>query len=144
MTSNNDHLEVVKYLYKHKADSDIHISIKKDWTPLNATLKNGHLEVVKYLYNHGADSDIHITTKSDWTPLNAISKNGHLEVVKYLYEHGANTDIDIVTKDSHGDPYVDLLLNNFFDLSCNPNRLFTLGDVTGECPISLRCLRVLV
>ncbi|RMZ91549.1 hypothetical protein DV736_g1206, partial [Chaetothyriales sp. CBS 134916] len=63
-TTESGYLEVVKYLYEHGADVDIHTATKNGWTPLNAAANNGHLEVVKYLYEHGADVDIHHPTKN--------------------------------------------------------------------------------
>ncbi|RFU28312.1 hypothetical protein B7463_g8022, partial [Scytalidium lignicola] len=100
LASVNGHLEVVKFLYEHGADADIHASNKDGWTPLNAASSNGHLDVVKFLYEHGADSDIHTTSKNGWTLLNSTSDSSYLNIVKFLYEHGVDADIHTTNKGS--------------------------------------------
>ncbi|KAJ5508980.1 hypothetical protein N7527_011123 [Penicillium freii] len=91
----NGHLEVVKFLYEHGADTDIHTAAEGGWTPLCAASDSGRLEIVKFLYDHRAN--VHTATNNGWTPLYAALDSGHLEIVKFLCEHGA--DVHTATKD---------------------------------------------
>ncbi|OQD86881.1 hypothetical protein PENSOL_c083G04806, partial [Penicillium solitum] len=102
--SDSGHLEVVKFLYDHGADTDIHTATNNGQTPLHTASDSGHLEVVKFLYDHGAGTDIHTATNNGQTPLHAASDSGHLEVVKFLYDHGADADIHIAAKDDGWTP----------------------------------------
>ena len=88
--SDNEHLEVVKYLVSQGAD----VRVDDDY-PIRMPSFDGHLEVVKYLASQGAD----IRTNDNDT-VRSASRNGHLEVVKYLVSQGAPT-INISEKVHH-------------------------------------------
>ncbi|KAL4869947.1 ankyrin repeat-containing domain protein [Aspergillus spectabilis] len=78
----NGHLEVVKFLYEHGADADIHTVTNKGQTPLHSASLNGHLEVVKFLeslVNHPDFRD-----KCGRTPLFFAAARGHTAVVQFL------------------------------------------------------------
>ena len=87
LASQNDHIEVVKYLVGLGAN--IHAG---DGEALRNASYYGQTEVVKYLVDHGAN--IHA---DDDSALRNASSNGHLDIVKYLVGLGAN----IHAKDSY-------------------------------------------
>jgi ankyrin repeat protein len=79
LSSENGHLEVVKYLVENGADNINN--------PLRVSSENEHLSVVKYLVEKGAD--IHI---SDDYPLRVSVDNGNIDMVKFFISSGANLD----------------------------------------------------
>ncbi|MCZ9954779.1 ankyrin repeat domain-containing protein [Brachyspira hyodysenteriae] len=81
-SSENGHLEVVKYLLDSGAD--VNAKYNDTWhskTALMFASEKGHLEVVKYLIDKGAD-DLNIA-------LTSAAKNGHSEVAEFLKSKGA-------------------------------------------------------
>ncbi len=85
-SSENGHIEVVKYLVELKPDgANIHTD---DDYSLRWASRNGHLDIVKYLVELKLDG-ANIHTRNDGALIWA-SFNGHLDIVKYLISHGAN------------------------------------------------------
>lgn len=80
-SSQNGHLEVVKYLVKEKR-ADVQTNFNY---PLITASSNGHIDVVKFLLNSGADIQA-----MDNMAVRYAACRGHFEIVKYLVEKGAN------------------------------------------------------
>ncbi len=78
-TSEEGHLEIVKFLVESGADKDAKGS--KDWTPLHFASRDGHMEIVKFLVEIGADKE----AKDDegWTPLIMLQKKATWKLSKF-------------------------------------------------------------
>lgn len=59
---------MVKFLYMHGADTDLHWTTKNSWSPIYAASRYGYLEVVKFLYEHGGDVDLQVPPEDGSTP----------------------------------------------------------------------------
>ena len=85
----NGHLEIVRLLVEHGADTEKGGNIE-DGTPLWIASSEGHLAIVRYLWEQGADKNA--IGQSGDTILGTASLNGHLPVVTYLVEQGADME----------------------------------------------------
>ncbi len=90
IAAKNGHLELVRYLVKHKANVN-QARTDDGLTALFMAAQNGHLQVVKFLVEHGANVN-QACTDDGSTALYIAAQEGHLEVVKFLVEHGANVN----------------------------------------------------
>jgi ankyrin repeat protein len=129
-SSENGHLDMVKYLVEHGAD----IHAKEDYALRWASL-TGRLKVVIYLVEHGAD----IQAKDD-EALRTASYRGRLEVVKFLVEHGVNhaNGVEALhTASANGHEEIVAFLTNFY----NPVSIFDV-PLNTECSICLEEVRI--
>ena len=78
------HLELVKLLLEHGADSTT-----ADNRAIRMASRGGALDIVKLLLKHGADP-----TANNNDAIRSAGANGYIEVVKLLLEHGADPTAD--------------------------------------------------
>ena len=86
ISSRLGHLEIVRVLLEHGADSEARD--KNDWSPLERASTRGYVEIVHVLIEYGADPNAR--DKGRRTPLYLASKEGLPEVVRALLKHGAD------------------------------------------------------
>ena len=90
MSSEEGHIEVVKYLAGEGQEKDAFIQKKEfGWSPLHVSAWRGHLEVVKYLVEENKFVGINTTDNQTRTPLQVAENNCYefadcSRVVRYL------------------------------------------------------------
>ena len=91
MTSNDGHVEVVRLLLEHGADSNVAATDTGD-TALIMASQEGQVKVIRLLLERSADPNVAATDTGD-TALIMASRNGRLEVVRLLLEHSADPNV---------------------------------------------------
>ncbi|KAG7279487.1 hypothetical protein CRUP_035873 [Coryphaenoides rupestris] len=86
MASQENHLEVVKFLLENGANQSI--PTENGFTPLHIACKKNHIRVMDLLLKHSAS--LEAVTESGLTPLHVTSFMGHLNIVKILLQKGAS------------------------------------------------------
>ena len=128
--------EPLFYLYS-LSGSNVEITDKYRFTPINKASFRGQLEVVKYLYEI-CHSDVETKDNYGITPINIASGNGHLEIVKYLYEtcHASveTKDNDGYTPINNASKYGHLEVVKYLFETCNAN--VETKDNDGRTPIN--------
>jgi hypothetical protein len=115
LASENDHLNVIRYLYEACHHDLI---LNGNWA-IQIASKNGYLEIVRYLYE-----TCHCDPKADNNvAIRWASENDHLDVVKYLFETchcDPKADNNYAIKSASENGHLDIVRYLYETCNCDP------------------------